>query len=38
MRAELARLVDAANAELAPLGAKADLLKEAARFIAGRDH
>ncbi|MEN3793260.1 polyprenyl synthetase family protein [Fulvimarina sp. MAC3] len=36
-RARLAELVAEAEAELAPFGAKADVLLEAARFIANRD-
>lgn len=36
MKAELARLVEAAGAELAPFGARADTLLAAARFIAER--
>jgi farnesyl diphosphate synthase len=37
MRGELTRLVAAAEARLAPFGAHADLLQQAARFIAQRD-
>lgn len=36
MKAELARLIDAASAELAPWGARADVLVQAAHFIAER--
>ena len=37
MRGELTRLVAAAEARLVPFGARADLLQQAARFIAQRD-
>lgn len=38
MRAELTRLIAAAEARLAPFGAAADLLRQSARFVAQRNH
>jgi farnesyl diphosphate synthase len=38
MRSELTRLVAAAEARLTAFGAKADLLRQSARFVAQRDH